>query len=119
MNSDNSQPSGAMTLSSLDESHLEKIPTGSSHASDSRYNFVLPSRKLSHESFERASHVESTRASLYPITSYPSRMGNVGGVDEEEDGESGGNSDKDPDLVEWDGPNDPANPYNWYLILVI
>lgn len=45
-------------------------------------------------------------------------MGTVGGIGEEKDGESL-NDEKDSDLVEWDGPNDPANPYNWYLLCFI
>lgn len=23
--------------------------------------------------------------------------------------------EQDPDIVDWDGPNDPANPQNWYV----
>ncbi|KAF8649063.1 hypothetical protein AX16_006036 [Volvariella volvacea WC 439] len=32
---------------------------------------------------------------------------------EDEDGESSSPSTPDPNLVTWDGPNDPANPQNW------
>jgi len=61
--------------------------------------------RRSPEDCERESH----ESELYPVTSYASQIGGGGEVFPEEPSQT-----KDPNLVDWDGPNDPANPYNWY-----
>jgi len=60
----------------------------------------------------RASEVESERCSLYPVTSYASTIGGGGPFPSIQNPEPQ-NEPKDPNVVEWDGPKDPANPYNW------
>jgi hypothetical protein len=62
-------------------------------------------------SVTRASDVESGRRSLYNVTSYVSEIGGEGTYMSQELPEIP--EKKDPNLVEWDGPNDPMNPYNW------
>ena len=67
---------------------------------------------LNAEAFERASEIENACSSLCPVTSYVTQIaGDGGGVSDEKSR----NGDKNPNLVEWNGPNDPANPYNWYF----
>lgn len=36
-----------------------------------------------------------------------------GGADRDTQNESASQEARDPNLVEWDGPNDPENPLNW------
>jgi hypothetical protein len=47
---------------------------------------------------------------LRQVPSYASQVGGDGGLPEEEVDENGR---KDKNLVDWDGPHDSANPYNW------
>lgn len=107
-----SSVSGSPTISYFDESHVEKITTDSSPESYSRPHSALDSHRTNVDIFGRSSDVESLRHSLYPVTSYASQIGGEGGLPDEEVEENG---EKDDNLVEWDGPNDPANPYNWYV----
>jgi hypothetical protein len=65
------------------------------------------------DTFERASSIEDTRPALYPVTSYASQVGGEGIFREEELEDIREEGEKDPNLVEWDGPKDPNNPYNW------
>ena len=49
------------------------------------------------------------------MTSYASQIGGEGEFPDEKIEKIEKNGEKDPNLVEWDGPHDPANPYNWYI----
>lgn len=98
------------TISSFDESHIEKI-TNSSHESDSRPQSGLDSYDINGDAFVKASDMESWRGSLYQVNSYASHIGGEGGLPDAEEAREKG--EKDPNLVEWDDPNDCANPYNW------
>jgi len=82
----------------------EKIPSASS---DSAGTPPVETHKENLEAFERASDLENERPSLYPVTSYASQIGGEGSFPLEESPQD------DPNLVQWDGPDDPANPYNW------
>jgi hypothetical protein len=115
-----SSSSGSPTLSGNDEEeeHLDKIPENeapkadeSHHQSDYLHS-TLESHKHNTHAFDRASDVESLRHSLYPVTSYASQIGGEGGIEDGEVERPAG--EKDPNLVEWDGPDDKNNPYNWY-----
>jgi hypothetical protein len=105
--------SGSPTISATDDSHTEKSTTRWSHGSDNRPHSTLEAHKLNADAFSRSSDVESARHELYPVTSYASQIGGEGGPIPDEEEEVDPNAEKDPNLVEWDGPNDPANPYNW------
>jgi len=114
-----SSSSGSPTLSGNDdEDHLEKIPENAapradeSHHHSDHLHSTLDSHKHNTHAFERASDVESIRPSLYPVTSYASQIGGEGGIEDGEIERPPG--EKDPNLVEWDGPDDKNNPYNWY-----
>ena len=96
-------------MSSLDGYFAEKLHTGSSHDPDNRQHSGMRTHKLNTDAFDRVSDIESARHSLYYVASYISQIGGEGGVPDDEVQ----NGEKDPNLVEWDGPNDPANPYNW------
>jgi hypothetical protein len=100
------------TISSADDIKVEKTASDLSHGSSSRTPSALDSHKLNAEEFTRASDVESQRPSLYPVTSYASQIGGEGTFADDDAEESG---EPDPNLVEWDGPDDPHNPYNWYI----
>lgn len=100
------------TISVTDEEHVDKIMTDSSHGSDSRRHSLEESHRMNADAFERASDVESNRPSIYPVISYASQIGGEGGIEDPEH-EKHETGEKDPNLVEWDGPNDPKNPYNW------
>jgi hypothetical protein len=105
-------PSPSPTISSEDDIKVEKTTSDTSHAgSESRTPSALDNHKFNAEGFRRASDVESQRPSLYPVTSYASQIGGEGTFADEDVPESG---ERDPNLVEWDGPDDPHNPYNWY-----
>lgn len=67
---------------------------------------------------------ESTASSLYPKASPPNAVDTSAGIDMEMatrhpapvDAKDEGQStlrQAEPDLVDWDGPKDPANPQNW------
>ena len=101
----------------MDGSHHEKLKkSDSEELATPRHSSAVESHRGTHldvEAFGRPSDVESARpASLYPSISYASQIGGVGGVEDEP--EINETTEKDPNLVEWDGPNDPRNPYNWY-----
>jgi hypothetical protein len=100
------------TISVTDEDHDDKIMTDSSHGSDSRRHSLEESHRMNAHAFERASDVESNRHTIYPVISYASQIGGEGGIEDPEH-EKHEIGEKDPNLVEWDGPNDPKNPYNW------
>jgi hypothetical protein len=105
------------TISSSNGSHLEKhTKSDSEELATPRHSSATESHHERHhpgEGFGRASEVESLRPpSLYPSISYASQIGGVGGVEDEPEIDQ--TAEKDPNLVEWDGPNDPKNPYNWY-----
>jgi hypothetical protein len=105
-------PSPSPTISSEDDIKVEKTTSDTSHAgSESRTPSALDNHKFNAEGFGRASDVESQRPPLYPVTSYASQIGGEGTFADEDVPESG---ERDPNLVEWDGPDDPHNPYNWY-----
>ena len=99
------------TISSSDDIKGEKLASDISHgSSSSRTPSALDAHKFNTEGFGRASDVESQRPSLYPVTSYASQIGGEGDFADEDDDQTG---ERDPNLVEWDGPDDPENPYNW------
>ena len=100
------------TISVTDEEHVEKVVSDSSHGSDSRRHSLAESHRMNGEAFERASDVESNRHTLYPVISYASQIGGEGGIEDPEH-EKHETGEKDPNLVEWDNPKDPNNPYNW------
>jgi len=101
-------PSTSTTLSSNERGkHSEELLSSTDSAATPHSIHINNS-----ETFERASDVESGRPSLYPVTSYASQ---IGGEGESFPDEGMPQSEKDPNLVEWDGPNDPANPYNWSI----
>jgi hypothetical protein len=105
----NPSDSPMSTASTLPHEHHENPPrlsTSLSHRSD-----VLSVHRLKAESYRRSAEIEDARPGLYPVTSYASQIGGEGdlGMPEEVDE----TEEKDPNLVEWDGPDDPANPYNW------
>jgi hypothetical protein len=103
------------TIASSHEDHVEKSGTSdSSHASDNCRNSALDSHRMNAEMFGKLRDLESGRLSLYPMTSYASQIGGEGGLIFDEDVDK--SIEKDPYLVEWDGPNDPENPYNWYVL---
>jgi hypothetical protein len=88
---------------------LEKVKIPFAHHSDD-HRPITDSEKLNVEPFRRSS-LESGRSSLYPVTSYASQIGGEGGIEDDDGREE--TPGKDPNLVEWDGPDDPNNPYNW------
>ena len=112
-----SSSSGSPTISVYDDDeHLDKILEDSAATPDQRQSHLHPtieSHKLNTHTFERASDVESIRHGLYPIPSYASQIGGEGGIEDGEVQRPAG--EKDPNLVEWDGPDDKNNPYNWYI----
>lgn len=97
------------TISSVDDIKVEKSSSDVSHGS-SRTPSASDPQQFNTEEFRRASDVESQRPSLYPVTSYASQIGGEGDFADEDEEETG---ERDPNLVEWDGPDDPENPYNW------
>lgn len=107
-----SAPMNSPTIFVTDEDHDDKIMTDSSHGSDSRRHSLEESHRMNAHAFERASDVESNRHTIYPVISYASQIGGEGGIEDPEH-EKHEIGEKDPNLVEWDGPNDPKNPYNW------
>ena len=104
-------PSPSPTILSEDDMKVEKTASDSSQVGSERTPSALESHKFNVEGFHRASDVESQRPSLYPVTSYASQIGGEGTFADEDVPEAG---ERDPNLVEWDGPDDPQNPYNWY-----
>lgn len=104
-------PSPSPTILSEDDIKVEKTASDSSHTGSERTPSALERHKFNVEGFHRASDVESQRPSLYPVTSYASQIGGEGTFADEDVPETG---ERDPNLVEWDGPEDPQNPYNWY-----
>ena len=66
------------------------------------------------ESFDRpfTADVEKTAESDLE-TMVASERGSTRGRDEKGAGEGQEEEDSDPDVVNWDGPNDPENPMNW------
>ena len=113
MASEHRAPLSPPTISVTDEDHVEKVITESSHGSDSRRHSLAETHRMNNEAFERASDVESNhRPIIYPVISYASQIGGEGGIEDPEH-EKIQTGEKDPNLVEWDGPNDPKNPYNW------
>lgn len=108
--------SNSPTISSSNGSHHEKhTKSDSEELATPRHSSAIVSHHETHhhgEGFGRASEIESARSeSLYPVISYASQIGGVGGVEDEPEIDQ--TAEKDPNLVEWDGPNDPKNPYNW------
>jgi hypothetical protein len=104
------------TITSADETKAEKSASDASHGSSSlsRTPSALDSHAYNAEGYGRASDVESQRpSSLYPVTSYASQIGGEGTFEDDEP-EAAAGGERDPNLVEWDGPEDPHNPYNWY-----
>lgn len=105
----------SLSIASSDEDHVGKFGTSdSSHGSDNRNDLALDSHRLNVDKFLKPSDLESGRLSLHPMISYASQIGGEGGVIPDNDVDEC--AEKDPNLVEWDGPNDPANPYNWYVV---
>lgn len=103
------------SFASSDEDHVEKFGTcHSSHCSDNRLDYDINSRNMNAETFGRSPDLESGRLSLFPMISYVSQIGGEGGPIPGEDVNV--STEKDPNLVEWDGPSDPVNPYNWYVL---
>lgn len=103
------------SITSSEKDHDVKFGmSDSSHNSDIRLDYNLNSRNMNDETFGRSPNLESGRLSFFPMISYVSQIGGEGGPIPGEDVHI--STEKDPDLVEWDGPNDPANPYNWYVL---
>jgi hypothetical protein len=103
--------SASPTLASSDGSDPEKIDSGKAHPPCS----LLESHTHNVDTYGRSASLEDTRPSLYPVTSYASQIGGEGTFREEELEDIREEGEKDPNLVEWDGPKDPANPFNWYV----
>jgi hypothetical protein len=102
--------SASQTISADADSPSEKSTPDRLHRSDSELNCALESHKLDADTFARSSDAESGRHSLRAVTSYAGQIGDNEGLPNEEVDQS---DEKDPNLVEWDGPDDLANPYNW------
>jgi len=85
---------------SMAELHDEKITMESSQASAGE-----PDGRQHHYFCD----VENGQQTLYPITSYASQIGGDGAFAEE----VFPTEEKDANSVDWDGAEDPANPYNW------
>lgn len=102
------RPSGSSTPPN------EKLVDLSLHESNNSRHSEFRSDKSSVVAFERASEVESARHSLYPVTSY---AGQIGGEDSGLPDKLPDSGEKDPNLVEWEGLDDPENPYNWYSVV--
>lgn len=105
------QSTSSPTLASSDGNELEKIANPTHLHSSS----PVENLHLNADTYERSSSLEDTRPSLYPVTSYASQIGGEGIFREEELEDIREEGEKDPNLVEWDGPKDPKNPYNWYF----
>lgn len=105
----------SLTIASSGQDYVEKFGmSDSSHCSDNRRASALDPHGMNAETFRRSYDLESGRPSLYNMTSYASQIGGEGGPIPDEDVDE--STEKDPNLVEWDGHNDPANPYNWYVL---
>jgi hypothetical protein len=104
------QSTSSPTLASSDGNELEKMASPThSHGSS-----PVENHHLNVDTYQRSSSLEDTRPSLYPVTSYASQIGGEGIFREEELEDIREEGEKDPNLVEWDDPKDPNNPYNWY-----
>jgi hypothetical protein len=108
-------PSSSPTLSSEEEKEEKGEKAGDLPSEDAlaHSHTALEQHKHNTEAHEWASDLEDQRPALYPVTSYASQIGGEGFIDEDEDETPRENVEKDPNLVEWDGPDDPNNPYNW------
>jgi hypothetical protein len=108
-------PSSSPTLSSEEEKEEKGEKAGDLPSEDAlvHSHTALEQHRHNTEAHERASDLEDQRPALYPVTSYASQIGGEGFIDEDEDETPRENVEKDPNLVEWDGPDDPNNPYNW------
>jgi hypothetical protein len=107
-------PSETPTVSSEEEKE-EKISNLPSEEALSHSHTALEHHKHNVEALGQVSDVEDQRPSLYPVTSYASQIGGEGFIDEDPEETPQENVERDPNLVEWEGPDDPNNPYNWYL----